>query len=350
MKTPLIHKYKEFLSLTTDTPLVSLGEGDTPLIPAPMIAEKVGAEVFLKIEGCNPTGSFKDRGMTMAMSKASEKRAKAVVCASTGNTAASAAAYASRAGLRCIVLLPEGKVAMGKLAHTSTCGAEVLAIQGNFDQALEIVRYLAEKFPVEIVNSINPYRIEGQMTGAFEIVDVLGDGPVYQAMPVGNAGNITAYWRGYKAYKSAGKLTRLPKILGFQAAGAAPIVLGKPVPNPETVASAIRIGHPASWESAIQARDESGGLIDSVTDEEILEAYRMLGSLEGLFCEPASAAGVAGILKLARNDFFKPDDTVVCIITGHGLKDPETAISVSSTPTTLPADTQAIAEFLDIMR
>ena len=350
MKTPLIYKYKEFLSLTTDTPLVSLGEGDTPLIPAPMVSEKVGAEVFLKIEGCNPTGSFKDRGMTMAMSKASEQGAKAVVCASTGNTAASAAAYASRAGLRCIVLLPEGKVALGKLAHTSTCGAEVIAIQGNFDQALEIVRYLAEKFPVEIVNSINPYRIEGQMTGAFEIVDILGDGPVYQAMPVGNAGNITAYWRGYKAYRSAGKLARLPSILGFQAAGAAPIVLGKPVANPETVASAIRIGHPASWESAVQARDESGGLIDSVTDEEILAAYRMLGSLEGLFCEPASAAGVAGILKLSRDDFFQPDDTVVCIITGHGLKDPETAISVSSTPSALPADTQAIAEFLDIMR
>jgi len=343
---PLLEKYREFLSVTDATPVVSLGEGNTPLLPAPALAKEVGAEVYLKIEGCNPTGSFKDRGMTLAISKAVEKGTGAVVCASTGNTAASAAAYASRAGLRCIVLLPEGKVALGKLAHISACGAEVVAIQGNFDQALEIVRYLVRTFPVEVVNSINPYRIEGQTTGAFEIVDVLGNGPTYQAMPVGNAGNITAYWRGYKAYQAAGKLTRLPKMLGFQAAGAAPIVLGKPVPHPETVASAIRIGHPASWEAAVQARDESGGIIDAVTDEEILAAYRLLGSVEGVFCEPASAAGVAGILKLAQGNFFKSGDIVVCIITGHGLKDPDTAIATSSTPATLPADRQAIADHL----
>ncbi len=348
MNLPLLNKYREFLSVTDETPVVSLGEGDTPLLPAPALAKEVGAEVYLKIEGCNPTGSFKDRGITLAISKAVEKGAAAVVCASTGNTAASAAAYASRAGLRCIVILPEGKVALGKLAHISLCGAEVVAIQGNFDQALEIVRHLADTYPVEVVNSINPYRIEGQTTGAFEIVDVLGNGPTYQAMPVGNAGNITAYWRGYKAYQSAGKLKRLPKMLGFQAAGAAPIVLGKPVPHPETVASAIRIGHPASWEAAVQARDESGGIIDAVTDEEILAAYQLLGSVEGIFCEPASAAGVAGIFKLAQRDFFKPGDIVVCIITGHGLKDPDTAVSSSSTPATLPADRQAVPDHLGL--
>ena len=346
MASSLIDKYRRFLSVTDETPVVSLGEGDTPLLPAPALAKEIGAEVYLKIEGCNPTGSFKDRGMTLAISKAREKGAGAVVCASTGNTAASAATYAARAGLRCIVLLPEGKVALGKLAHISLCGAEVVAIQGNFDQALEIVRYLVSTFPVEVVNSINPYRIEGQTTGAFEIVDILGNGPTYQAMPVGNAGNITAYWRGYKTYQAAGKLTRLPQMLGFQAAGAAPIVLGKPVAHPETVASAIRIGHPASWEAAVQARDESGGIIDAVTDEEIIAAYRLLGSVEGVFCEPASAAGVAGILKLAQKDFFKSGDIVVCIITGHGLKDPDTAISISSTPATLPADRQAVADHL----
>ena len=346
MNPPLLNKYREFLSVTDETPVVSLGEGNTPLLAAPALAKEVGAEVYLKIEGCNPTGSFKDRGMTLAISKAVEKGTAAVVCASTGNTAASAAAYASRAGLRCVVILPEGQVALGKLAHISLCGAEVVAIQGNFDQALEIVRYLADTYPMDVVNSINPYRIEGQTTGAFEIVDVLGNGPTYQAMPVGNAGNITAYWRGYKTYQAAGKLARLPKMLGFQATGAAPIVLGKPVPHPETVASAIRIGHPASWEAAVQARDESGGNIDAVTDEEIIAAYRLLGSVEGVFCEPASAAGVAGILKLAQRNFFKPDDIVVCIITGHGLKDPDTAISSSSTPATLPADRQAVADHL----
>jgi len=350
VNAPLIEKYREFLSVTPETPVVSLGEGNTPLLPAPVLSKEIGADVYLKVEGCNPTGSFKDRGMTLAVSKAVEKGVQAVVCASTGNTAASAAAYAARANLRCIALLPEGQVALGKLAHVSVCGAEVAAIQGNFDEALKIVRYLADSFPVEIVNSINPYRIEGQSTGAFEIVDALGDGSTYQAMPVGNAGNITAYWRGYKTYQAAGKLTRLPKMLGFQAAGAAPIVLGKPVAQPETVASAIRIGRPASWEGAIQARDESGGLIDAVTDEEILAAYQLLGSAEGVFCEPASAAGVAGVLKLAKRGFFNQSDTVVCILTGHGLKDPETAISTSSSATTLPADGQVVADFLGLKR
>lgn len=284
--------------------------------------------------------------MTLAVSKAKERGVDAVVCASTGNTAASAAAYASRAGLRCIVLLPEGKVALGKLAHVFLCGAEVVAIQGNFDEALEIVLFLTDNYPIELVNSLNPNRIDGQMTGAFEIVDVLGDSPTYQAMPVGNAGNITAYWKGYKCYRDAHKTRNLPRMLGFQAAGAAPIVLDHPVEKPETVASAIRIGNPASWQTAVQARDESGGLIDAVTDDEILAAYRLLGSQEGVFCEPASAAGVAGILKLAEQDFFRPEDTVVCIITGHGLKDPETAMNVTPKPVILPKDQHAIAEAL----
>jgi threonine synthase len=348
MASALIDTYREYLPVSDQTPIVTLAEGDTPLLPAPVLSKQVGAEVYLKFEGCNPTGSFKDRGMTLAVSKAKEAGVEAVVCASTGNTAASAAAYAARAGLRCIVLLPEGKVALGKLAHVSMCGAEVVAVQGNFDEALEIVRYLADTFPVEMVNSLNPYRIDGQMTGAFEIVDALGDGPVYQAMPVGNAGNITAYWKGYKNYQAAGKLERRPHMLGFQAAGAAPIVLGHPVEQPETVASAIRIGNPASWQEAEAARDESGGLIEAVTDEEILAAYQLLGSQEGVFCEPASAAGVAGILKLTEGNFFKPEDTVVCIITGHGLKDPDTAIAAAPTPTSLPAEKEAVVELLGL--
>ncbi len=340
----LIRKYSQYLSVTDATPVVTLGEGDTPLLPAPALSREVGAEVYLKYEGCNPTGSFKDRGMTLAVSKALEAGAGAVICASTGNTAASAAAYAARAGRDCLVLLPEGKVALGKLAQAVLCGAQVVAIRGNFDQALEIVRRLSKEYPVEMVNSLNPYRIEGQTTGAFEIVDQLGASPTYQVMPVGNAGNISAYWAGYQRYHDAGRMEHKPKMLGFQAAGAAPIVLGKPVSDPETIASAIRIGNPASWQTAVEARDQSGGLIDKVTDEEIVAAYRTLGRQEGVFCEPASAAGVAGMLKLGRQGFFKAGDTIVCILTGHGLKDPETALSVSPEPPSLPADSAQVAE------
>ena len=339
----LIEKYAAYLPVTPDTPIVSLSEGDTPLLPAPRLSELVGAKVFLKFEGANPTGSFKDRGMTLAVSKAVESGAKAIICASTGNTAASAAAYAARAGLRCIVVLPEGKVALGKLAHVSHCGAEVATIRGNFDQALEVVRFLSDEYGIELVNSVNPFRIEGQATGAYEVVDALSDAPAYQAMPVGNAGNITAYWKGYQRYKEAGRSQRLPVMLGFQAAGAAPIVAGHPIENPETVASAIRIGNPASWKEAEKARDESGGLIDAVTDEEILSAYRLLASREGVFCEPASAAGVAGILKLAEKQFFSPEDSVVCILTGHGLKDPDSALASAPEPLLLDADGPAVA-------
>ncbi|MCH8838283.1 MAG: threonine synthase [Candidatus Marinimicrobia bacterium] len=339
----LIRKYSEYLSVTDATPVVTLGEGDTPLLPAPALSRQVGAEVYLKVEGCNPTGSFKDRGMTMAVSKALESGGGAVICASTGNTAASAAAYAARAGQECLVLLPAGKVAMGKLAQAVLCGAKVVAIKGNFDQALEIVRLLSKQYPVAMVNSINPYRIEGQSTGAFEIVDQLGASPTYQAMPVGNAGNISAYWAGYQRYHDAGRMKRMPKMLGFQAAGAAPLVLGEPVSDPETIASAIRIGNPAGWRTAIEARDQSGGLIEMVTDEEIVAAYRDLGRQEGVFCEPASAAGVAGMLRLGRQGFFKAGDTIVCILTGHGLKDPETALSVSPEPPALPADSAQVA-------
>ena len=346
----LIEKYRDLLPVNDETPIISLHEGNTPLIPAPRISKHVGANVYLKFEGANPTGSFKDRGMTMAVSKAAEEGARAVICASTGNTSAAAAAYAARAGLQCIVLIPEGKVALGKLAQVSLTGASVVQVDGNFDTCLHLVRYLSDNYPVALVNSVNPFRIEGQKTGAFEIVDVLGDGPVYQAMPVGNAGNITAYWAGYKAYKEVGKASRLPKMLGFQAAGAAPIVHGHPIEHPDTVATAIRIGNPASWQYAEAARDESGGLIDMVTDDQILEAYRLLSSEEGVFCEPASASGVAGILKLSRNqpDFFKEGDSVVCILTGHGLKDPQTAMSMTSGVKTMEADGPSLAAHLGL--
>ncbi len=348
--TSLIDKYRQFLSVSDTTPVVTLGEGNTQLLPAPGLSREVGAEVYLKIEGGNPTGSFKDRGMTMAVSKALEADARAVICASTGNTAASAAAYAARAGLECLVLLPEGKVALGKLAQAAIGGAQVVGIQSNFDRALEIVLQLTEKYPVVMVNSLNPYRIEGQMTGAFEIVDQLGASPTYQAMPVGNAGNISSYWAGYGRYHDAGRMKHKPKMLGFQAAGAAPLVTGRTVPNPETIASAIRIGNPASRRTALEARDQSGGLIDKITDQEIIAAYRTLGKLEGVFCEPASAAGVAGILKLARKGFFKTGDTIVCILTGHGLKDPETALAVSTPPISLSADFEAVATHLGLVK
>lgn len=334
----LIEEYRDHLPVSAATPVVTLQEGNTPLLAAPRLSERVGARVLLKIEGANPTGSFKDRGMTMAISKAVEEGAKAVVCGSTGNTSASAAAYAARAGLVCAVLIPDGYIALGKLAQALIHGARVLQIAGNFDAALDIVRELGDRAPVTVVNSINPYRIEGQKTGAFEIVDVLGDAPDVHCIPVGNAGNITAYWKGYREYQDAGRVTRLPRMMGFQAAGAAPIVNGAPVDNPETVATAIRIGRPASWFGATSAASESGGGIHAVTDEEILAAYRYLAQEESVFCEPASAASVAGLLKVG----VPAGSTVVCVLTGHGLKDPDIAIGQIAVPTKVDADYQAV--------
>jgi threonine synthase len=326
----LIEAYRSYLPVTENTPIVTLQEGNTPLIPVPAIAHQVGkqVQVFVKYDGLNPTGSFKDRGMTMAISKAKEEGAKAVICASTGNTSASAAAYARRGGMRAFVLIPDGYVALGKLAQALLYGAEVLAINGNFDKALEIVRDMANTHPVTLVNSVNPYRLEGQKTGAFEIVDTLGDAPDWLCIPVGNAGNITAYWMGFCQYHQGGKCDRLPKMMGFQASGAAPIVLGHPVAHPETIASAIRIGNPASWEKAVAAQEASQGSFTAVTDEEILEAYRLLASEEGIFCEPASAASVAGLLKV--KDQVPQGAKIVCVLTGNGLKDPDVAIKHSN--------------------
>lgn len=322
----LIEEYREYLPVSEKTPVVTLQEGNTPLIPVPALAELIGRQVrvFVKYDGLNPTGSFKDRGMTMAISKAKEAGAKAVICASTGNTSAAAAAYARRGGMNAFVLIPEGYVALGKLAQALLYGAEVLAIKGNFDQALEIVREMAESYPVTLVNSVNPYRLEGQKTGAFEVVDSLGNAPDWLCIPVGNAGNITAYWMGFCQYHQAGKCDRLPRMMGFQAAGAAPLVTGQPVAHPDTIATAIRIGNPASWEKAIAVQSASKGSFHAVTDEEILDAYRLLASEEGIFCEPASAASVAGMLKV--KDQIPSNATVVCVLTGNGLKDPETAI------------------------
>jgi threonine synthase len=325
----LIEAYRPYLPVTETTPVVTLQEGNTPLIPAPAIASLIGRDVrvLVKYDGLNPTGSFKDRGMTMAISKAKEEGAKAVICASTGNTSAAAAAYARRGGMRAFVLIPEGYVALGKLAQALLYGAEVISIVGNFDRALEIVRSMAENYPVTLVNSVNPYRLEGQKTGAFEVVDALGDAPDWLCIPVGNAGNITAYWMGFCQYHQVNKCSRLPRMMGFQAAGAAPLVTGAPVANPETLATAIRIGNPASWKQAIAASEASRGSFSAVTDEEILDAYRLLASEEGIFCEPASAASVAGLLKV--KDQVPTGATVVCVLTGNGLKDPDTAINHS---------------------
>ena len=334
----VIEQYRQFLPVAASTPVVTLQEGGTPLLPAPRISERVGAKVFLKVEGANPTGSFKDRGMTVAISKALEEGAKAVVCGSTGNTSASAAAYASRAGMTCAVLIPEGYIALGKLAQALIHGARVLQIRANFDAALDIVRQLGDSAPVTVVNSINPYRIEGQKTGAFEIVDVLGDAPDFHCIPVGNAGNITAYWKGYREYQDAGRVSKLPRMLGFQAAGAAPLVAGHPIEEPETVATAIRIGKPASWYGATAAAAESGGSIAAVTDDEILAAYRLLAQEESVFCEPASAASVAGLLKSA----VPSGSTVVCVLTGHGLKDPDIAIGQIAVPTPVDPEIGAV--------
>ena len=329
MYTGLIEKYRKFLPVNKNTKIISLCEGNTPLIKADNFAQAIGlkADIYLKYEGLNPTGSFKDRGMTMAVTKAVEDGATAIICASTGNTSASAAAYAARAKIKCYVLIPDVHIAMGKLSQAMMYGAKVIAINGNFDEALSAVREISSKYPITLVNSVNPYRIEGQKTGAFEIVDALNDAPDYHFIPVGNAGNITAYWKGYKEYFENKLSTKLPKMMGIQAAGAAPIVLGHKVENPETIATAIRIGNPASWKYAEAARDESKGTIDMVVDEEILEAYRLLARTEGVFAEPGSIASIAGLIKL--KDQVKEGSKVVCILTGNGLKDPTTAIEHS---------------------
>ncbi len=340
----IIAQYGEYLPPIDREAVVTLREGNTPLLRARRLEALLPCRVaiYLKYEGVNPTGSFKDRGMTIAVSKAVEEGSRAVICASTGNTAASAAAYAARAGLKCYVLVPQGNVALGKLAQATLHGAQVLQIEGLFDEALALVRQITEERKITLVNSLNPYRIEGQKTAAFEVCDELDDAPDYHALPVGNAGNITAYWKGYKEYHQRGKINQLPKMLGFQAEGAAPIVHGRIVKNPRTVATAIKIGNPASWQSAVAARDESGGLIDVVSDQEILRAYKMLAEVEGVFCEPASAASVAGVLKLAKTSYFRKDATVVCTLTGHGLKDPERALSSVPEPSQVPAEMQAI--------
>jgi threonine synthase len=330
--------------------IITLHEGDTPLLRARSVEKLIGkgVQVYLKCEGFNPTGSFKDRGMTVAVSKAVAEGARAVICASTGNTAASAAAYAARAGLRCFVVVPEGNIALGKLAQSTMHGAQVLQIQGLFDKALEIVRRIAEEHPVTLVNSLNPFRIEGQKTAAFEVCDALRRAPDYHALPVGNAGNITAYWKGYCQYHQKGIIEGLPVMLGFQAEGAAPIVRGEPVEQPQTIATAIKIGNPASWQGAVAARDESRGLIEAVSDSEIIEAYRLLAAREGIFCEPASAASVAGVLKLAERGYFEGGATVVCTLTGHGLKDPDRALDSAPEPIRVPAEMDAVLEALRI--
>ena len=339
----LLKEYGQWLDLEGVSEIVTLQEGNTPLIFAERLSERVGANVWLKYEGLNPSGSFKDRGMTMAITKAKAAGATTVICGSTGNTSAAAAAYAAKAGMDCVVLVPEGKIAMGKLAQAIVYGAQVLQIRGNFDQALDLARTLTKHLPITIVNSINPDRIEGQKTGAYEIVDVLGDAPDVLAIPVGNAGNITAYWRGFTEYHFAGHAQKLPKMWGFQAAGAAPIVLGHPVANPETIATAIRIGNPASWVPALEVIHESLGDIRAVTDDEILDAYRFVARYESIFCEPASAASVAGIVKFG----VPADSTVVCVLTGNGLKDPDTAVSTSSMPLVVDATLPALLDELN---
>lgn len=328
--------------------IVTLGEGGTPLLPAPVISELTGCDVYLKFEGMNPTGSFKDRGMTVAVSLAAARGARTVICASTGNTSASAAAYAARAGLDCVVLVPRGKIAHGKLAQALAYGAKLVQIDGNFDDCLELVRKLAVSHPVAVVNSVNPERLAGQKTAAFEVVEALGDAPDLHCLPVGNAGNVSAYWMGYQEYLAAGRASKAPRMLGFQAAGAAPLVTGQPVADPVTIASAIRIGNPASWDLAVTARDESGGLFAAVTDEQILHAYRLLALREAVFGEPASAAGVAGLLRAAQAGSIERGSVVVCTITGNGLKDQATAVAGLPEPLTVPADVASAATALGL--
>jgi len=344
----LIHEYRDRLPVTDKTPVITLLEGGTPLIYACNISEKVGAEVWLKVEGGNPTGSFKDRGMTVAISKAAEAGAKAVVCASTGNTSASASAYAVKAGMTSVVLIPEGKIAMGKLAQAVVQGAKIVQVQGNFDDCLNMARDMAAHHPIALVNSVNPDRIEGQKTAAFEIVDALGDAPDVHMLPVGNAGNITAYWKGFVEYKNDKVSTKLPRMWGFQAEGAAPIVHGKVVENPETLATAIRIGNPASWQQALAARDESAGLIDMVSDDEILAAYHYLATKEAVFVEPASAASVAGLFKLHAAGKVDKGLKIVCTVTGNGLKDPQWALQNASEPIIVPVDVDAAVKAIGL--
>lgn len=337
----LLQTYREYLPVNERTPLLTLKEGNTPLIKAVNLSEELGIDLHFKFEGLNPTGSFKDRGMVMAVAKAMEEGSRTIMCASTGNTSAAAAAYAARGGLNCIVIIPNNNIALGKLAQAMIYGAKVIAIEGNFDRALEIVREITAKHPIALVNSVNPYRIEGQKTAAFEVVDQLGKAPDVLAIPVGNAGNISAYWKGFKEYQAAGKSSSLPKMLGFEAEGAMAIVKGEPIANPETVATAIRIGNPASWKTAVAAAEESGGQINYVTDEEILEAYRKIASREGIFAEPGSAASIAGVYKMKRQGYFKGGESVVCVLTGHGLKDPNIAISTVNAEPLVVSDTES---------
>jgi threonine synthase len=343
----ILVKYRDFLPITSATPVITLGEGGTPLVRSMTLEKDLGCgELYFKLEGCNPTGSFKDRGMVMAIAKTVEDGSKSIICASTGNTSASAAAYGARFGLKVVVIVPKGKIALGKFAQAVAYGAKIITIGGNFDQALQIVRNLIEKHPITMVNSLNPFRIEGQKTAAFEIVDDLGDAPDYHFIPVGNAGNITAYWKGYVEYKKCGKASKVPKMMGFQAAGAAPIVKGKVIDKPKTFATAIRIGNPASWQKAVVAKDESGGVIDSVTDEEILTAYQLLASREGIFGEPASAASLAGLIKMVRQGMTFRGKKVICIITGTGLKDPSVPVKHLEPFPELPPDIHLIEQAL----
>ena len=346
-KQCLLIKYRDFLPVTPQTPIITIGEGDTPLVRSQRLERDIGCgELYFKLEGCNPTGSFKDRGMVVAVAKAVEAKNSAIICASTGNTSASAAAYGAVCGLTVFVVVPKGNIALGKLAQAIVYGAKIIAINDNFDKALELVRALTQKHPIALVNSLNPHRIEGQKTAAFEIVDALGDAPDYLFIPLGNAGNITAYWRGFVHYKQAGKAKNTPKMMGFEAEGSAAIVRGKVITNPKTVASAIRIGNPASWKSAVAARDESGGVIDCVSDKEILNAYKLLAVTEGIFGEPASAASVAGLIKKAKSGIDFSDKKVVCVITGTGLKDPDTALESAHTILEIPADLEAIEKII----
>ncbi|MEU4129272.1 threonine synthase [Streptomyces wuyuanensis] len=345
----IIEEYRDRLPVTDTTPVVTLGEGGTPLVFAQTLSEATGCDVYLKVEGVNPTGSFKDRGMTMAITKAKEEGAQAVICASTGNTSASAAAYAGRAGMVSAVLIPQGKIAMGKLGQALVHGAKILQVDGNFDDCLVLARGLSENYPVALVNSVNPVRIEGQKTAAFEIVDALGEAPDVHVLPVGNAGNITAYWKGYKEYAADGMAARTPRMWGFQASGSAPIVRGEVVKDPSTIATAIRIGNPASWEFALAAKEESGGFIDEVTDRQILRAYKLLASREGVFVEPASAASVAGLLKAAEEGKVDAGQRIVCTVTGNGLKDPDWAVAGAPQPLTVPVDAAAAAKQLGLV-